>query len=83
MPCNLRVTRDWATQQNAAVDGAVPIAQDEAAPWDDGIAIKASAVAREAAAVHERREAEAAAWEAAAAPEARAARRPWPRKRRG
>ena len=30
MPCNFRVARDRATQQNAAVDGAVVIALEEA-----------------------------------------------------
>ena len=66
------------------MDGVVLIAQEEAAHWDYGIAIHASAVAaisaaitaaaaREAAAAHERREAEAAAQEAAAAQEPHAA----------
>ena len=30
VPCNLRVARHWATQQNAAVEGAVGIAHEEA-----------------------------------------------------
>ena len=84
VPCNLRVARDRAAQQNAAVAGAVLMAQEGAAHWDHGMAIHASAVkaisaaptgaaAREAAAVRERLEAEAAAREAAAARKARAA----------
>ena len=77
VPCNLCVTRDQATQQNAAVDGAVVIAQKEAAHWYHGMAIHSSAVAAiwdaltaaaagKAAVAPERREAEAAAQEAAA-----------------
>ena len=71
-------------QQNAAVEVAVVIAQEEAAHWEHGMAIHASAVAaisaaltataaQEAAAAPERREAEAALREAAPASEARAA----------
>ena len=33
VPCNLRVVRQRATEQNAAVEGAVGIAQQEAAEW--------------------------------------------------
>ena len=72
VPCNLRVARDRAAQQNAAVEGAVLIAQQEATDWDHGMAIHASAVAdisaaptaaaaRGAVVALERREAEAAA----------------------
>ena len=83
VPCNLPVARDRATQQNAAVEGAVPIAQEEAAHCDHGMAIDDSAVAAisaaltaaaaRAAAARERREAEGAARKADAACEARAA----------
>ena len=45
VPCNLRVARQWATQQNAAVEGAVGIAQEEAADWGRGMAFHASTVA--------------------------------------
>ena len=66
MPCNLQVARDRAADQNAAVEGAVLIAQQEAAEWQEGMAIHASAIAaitavataasaREAAAARERR----------------------------
>ena len=96
--CKLRVARDKAAQLNAAVDGAVPIAQEEAAQWEHGNAgarlgrgshlnrrrpgqpqkapfsakkaISAAVTAaawREAVAAPERRGAEAAAREAAAA----------------
>ena len=61
---NLQVARDWAAQQNAALDGAVLIAQEEAAHWDHGMAIHASAVAAISAALTA-----AAARKAAAAPE--------------
>ena len=43
--CNLRVARQRATQQNAAMEGAVGIAQQEAAEWEHGMAIHASTVA--------------------------------------
>ena len=33
VPCNLWVARQRATQQNAAVEGAVSIAQEEATDW--------------------------------------------------
>ena len=49
VPCNLRVARQRATQQKAAVEGAVGIAQKEAAEWTHGMAIHASAVAAIAA----------------------------------
>ena len=72
VPCNLRVARQWATEQNAAMKGAVCIAQQEAAEWGNGMALHASAVAaitagvtaaaaQEAAAARVRREAEATA----------------------
>ena len=49
MPCNLRVARQRATQQNAAVEGAVGIAQEEATDWGRGMAFHASTVAAIAA----------------------------------
>ena len=49
VPCNLRVARQRATQQKAAMEGAVGIAQLEAAEWAHGMAIHASAVAAIAA----------------------------------
>ena len=49
VPCNLRVPRQRATQQNAAVEGAVGIAQEEAAEWAHGMAIHAQTVAAIAA----------------------------------
>ena len=76
--CNLRVARQRATQQNAAAEGAVSIAQEEAADWGRGMALHASTVAAiaaglAAAAAQE----EATAWVrgevAAAAQEARLA----------
>ena len=81
VPCNLRVARQRATEQNAAVEGAVGIAQQEAAEWGRGTAFHASAVAviaarviaaaaQEAAASRIRSEVEAAAQEAAAGQEA-------------
>ena len=45
VPCNLRVARQRATQQNAAVEGAVGIAQEEATDWGRGMAFHASTVA--------------------------------------
>ena len=49
VPCNLRVARQRATQQKAAVEGAIGIAQQEAAEWAHGMAIHASTVAAIAA----------------------------------
>ena len=49
VPCNIRVARQRATQQNAAMEGAVGIAQHEAAEWQHGMAIHASTVAAIAA----------------------------------
>ena len=49
VPCNPRVARQRATQQNAAVEGAVGIAQEEAADWGRGMAFHASTVAAIAA----------------------------------
>ena len=49
VPCNLRVARQRATQQNAAVEGAVGIAQEKAAEWGRGMAFHASTVAAIAA----------------------------------
>ena len=49
VPCNLRVAPQRATQQHAAMVGAVGIAQLEAAAWVHGMAIHASTVAAIAA----------------------------------
>ena len=49
VPCNLRVARQRATQQKAAVEGAVGIAQQEAAEWAHGMAIHTLTVAAIAA----------------------------------
>ena len=49
VPCNLRVARQRATQQNAAVEGAVGIAQEEATDRGRGMAFHASTVAAIAA----------------------------------
>ena len=49
VPCNLRVARQRTTQQNAAMEVAVGIAQQEAAEWQHGMAIHASTVAAIAA----------------------------------
>ena len=49
VPCYLRVARQRATQQSAAVEGAVGIAQQETAEWAHGMARDASAVAAIAA----------------------------------
>ena len=75
VPCNLRVARQRATQQNAAVEGAVGIAQEEATDWGRGMAFNASTVgaiaagltaaaAQEAATARVRGEVAAAAEEA-------------------
>ena len=76
VPCNLRVARQRATQQNAAMEGAVSIAQQEAAQWEHGMAIHASTVAAIAAgltagAAHEAATAQVKGEVAAAAEEAR------------
>ena len=63
VPCKLQVARQRATQQNAAVEGAVGIAQEEAADWGRGMAFLASTVAAIAA-----RLTAASAQEAATAP---------------
>ena len=63
VPCNLRVARQRATQQNPAVEGAVGIAQEEATDWGRGMAFHASTVAAIAAGLTA-----AAAQEAATAP---------------
>ena len=81
VPCNLRVARQRAKQQTAAVEGAVGIAQEEAADWGRGMAFHAStlaaiaagltaAAAQEAATTRVRREVAAAAEEARLAQEA-------------
>ena len=49
VPCNLRVARQRARQHSAAVEGAVSIAQGEAAKWAHGMAIHAQTVAAIAA----------------------------------
>ena len=76
VPCNLRVARHRATQQNAAVEGAAGIAQQEAAEWAHGMAIHASTVPAiaaglTAAAAHEAATAQVKGEVAAAAEEAR------------
>ena len=78
VPCNLRVARQRATQQNAAVEGAVGITKEEAADPDRGMAFHASSVAAIAAGLTAAAAQEAAtAWVrgevAAAAQEARLA----------
>ena len=81
VPCNLRVARHRATQQNAAVEGAVGMAQEEAAHWGRGMAFHPSTVAaiaagltaaaaQEAATARVRGEVAAAAEEARLAQEA-------------
>ena len=81
VPCNLRVARQRATQQNAAVEGAVGIAQEEAADWGRGMAFHAltvgaiaagltAAAAQEAATARVRGEVAAAAQVARLAQEA-------------
>ena len=49
VPCNLRIARQRATQQNAAAQGAVGLAQEEATDWGRGMAFHASTVAAIAA----------------------------------
>ena len=49
VPCNLRVAWQRATQQNADVEGAVGIAQEEATDWGRGVAFHAWTVAAIAA----------------------------------
>ena len=76
VPCNLRVARQRATQHNAAMEGAVGIAQQEGSEWAHGMAIHASTVAAiaagvTAAAAHEAATAQVKAEVAAAAEEAR------------
>ena len=76
VPCNLLVAQQRATQQNAAVEGAVGIAQEEATDWGRGMAFHASTVAAiaaglTAAAAHEAATARVGAEVAAAAEEAR------------
>ena len=79
--CNLRVAQQRATQQKAAVEGAVGIAQEEAADQGRGMAFHASTVAaivarlwaaaaKEAATARVRSEVAAAAEEARLAQEA-------------
>ena len=75
VPCNLRVAWQRATQRNAAVKGAVGIAQEEATEWGRGMAFHASTVAAiaaglTAAAAHEAATARITGEVAAAAEEA-------------
>ena len=49
VPCNRRVARQRARQYSAAVEGAVGIAQEEAAEWAHGMAIHTQTVAAIAA----------------------------------
>ena len=49
VPCNLQVAQQRARQHSAAVEGAVGIAQEEAAEWAHGMAIHAQTVAAIAA----------------------------------
>ena len=49
VPCNFRVARQRATQRNAAVEGAVGIAHEEATEWGRGMDYHASKVAAIAA----------------------------------
>ena len=81
LPCNLGIARQQATQQNAAVEGAVGIAQEGAADWGRGMVFHASTVAaiaagltaaaaQEAATARVRGEVAAAAEEARLAQEA-------------
>ena len=49
VPCNLRVARQRSRQHSAAVEGAVGIAQEEAAEWAHGMAIHSRTVAAIAA----------------------------------
>ena len=49
VPCNLRVARQRATQQNAVVEGPVGIAHEEATEWGRGMGYHASTVAAIAA----------------------------------
>ena len=75
VPCNFRVARQRATQQNAAVEGAVGIAQEEATDWGRGMALHASTIAAiaaglTAAAAHEAATAQVRGGVAAAAQEA-------------
>ena len=76
VPCNLRVARQRATQQIAAVEGTVGIAHEEATDWCRGMAFHASTVAAiaaglTAAAAHEAASAQVKGEAAAAAEEAR------------
>ena len=78
MPCNLRVARQRATQQNAALEGAVGIAQQEAVDGGRDIVFHATTVAAiaaglTAAAVQEAATARVRGEMAAAAEEARLA----------
>ena len=76
VPCNLRVAWQRATQRNAAVEGAVSIAQEEATEWGRGMAFHAFHVAAiatglTAPAAHEAATARITGEVAAAAQEAR------------
>ena len=76
VPCNLRVARQRATQQNAAMEGTVGIAHEEASEWGRCMAYHTSTVAAiaaglTAAATHEAAAARIRGEVAAAAEEAR------------
>ena len=88
VPCNLRVARHSATQQNAAVEGAVGIARAEAGESGRGMAFHASTVAAiaaglTAAAAQEAATAQVRSEVAAAAQEARLAQEAIVRKEAG
>ena len=85
VPCNLQFAQQRATQQNAAVEGAVGIAQEEAADWGRGMGFHASTVAAiaaglTAAAAQEAATARVRSEVAAAAQEPRLAQEAIPRK---
>ena len=76
VPCKFRVARQPATQHNAAMEGAVSIAKQEAAEWAHGMTIHASIVAAisvglTAAAAHEAATAQVKGEVAATAEDAR------------
>ena len=76
VPCNLQVVRQRATQQNAAVEGAVGIAHEEATEWGRGMdyhawTMAAIAAGLTAAAAHEAVAARSRGEVAATAEEAR------------
>ena len=50
VPCNLRLERERASAQNAAVDQAMCIAEQEEAEWQGGMALNAAATTASTAA---------------------------------